>query len=226
MGSKKTKVKEDVVDEKKKDDSKDKKPVFKKKKLIEGVRGMVRITQMDIEGERKLKSALLKIKGVGKSLSKAFISASGLDADAMVGAMTDEQISKIEDVMKNPAKYNIPYYMFNRMSDPQTGEHRHLVSTDLSFTIKSDIDNLKKMRCYKGVRHELGQPVRGQRTRSSFRTGSQVGVVKTKQQPGAAPAGAGGGKPAAGAPAAAAGPAPAAKPAAGAAPAAKPAAKK
>ena len=207
MGSKKTKVKENVVEEKKDDKSKEKKPAFKKKKSIEGIRGIVRITQIDIEGERKLKSALLKIKGVGKSLNNAFISASGLDPEAMVGSLTDEQISKIEDVMKNPSKYKIPPYMFNRRSDPQTGDNIHLVSTDLSFITKSDIDNMKKMRCYKGVRHELGQPVRGQRTRCSFRTGSQVGVSKVKQQPGAA-------KPAAGASPAAAPAAPAAKPAA------------
>jgi hypothetical protein len=48
------------------------------------------------------------------------------------------------------------------------------------------------MRCYKGIRHELGLPCRGQRTRSSFRTGGIVGVVKKKQAPGAAPVAGGG----------------------------------
>ena len=73
-----------------------------------------------------------------------------------------------------------------------------MTSSELTFAVKSDIDSMKKMRCYKGIRHELGQPVRGQRTRSSFRTGGIVGVVKKKQVPGAAPvAPAAGAKPAA-----------------------------
>ncbi len=42
---------------------------------------------------------------------------------------------------------------------------------------------MRKIRCYKGIRHETGQPVRGQRTRSSFRTQKTVGVVKKKAQP-------------------------------------------
>jgi len=42
---------------------------------------------------------------------------------------------------------------------------------------------LKKMKSYKGWRHSLGQPVRGQRTRSHFRKGSAIGVMKTKAKP-------------------------------------------
>jgi small subunit ribosomal protein S13 len=188
MGSKKPRVKDDKVEEKKEDLSKEKKILAKKKKAIEGLRGIVRIVDIDVAGEKKLKSAVFKIKGIGKSLAKAFIITSGLDPDALVGAMTDEQIAKLEDVIKNPIKYGIPYHMLNRRFDPQTNEHRHLYGSELTFAVKSDIDNMRKIKCYKGVRHEIGQPVRGQRTRSSFRTGKQMGVVKKKQAPGAAPA--------------------------------------
>jgi small subunit ribosomal protein S13 len=196
MGAKKPRVKEEATEEKKDDKSKDKRPFMKKKKMIEGIRGIVRIAEIDVEGDKKVKNAMFKIKGVGKSLAKAFVIASSLDPNALIGSLNDEQIKKLEDVMRNPLKYGIPYHMLNRRFDPQTNEHRHLISSELTFSTRSDIDNLKKMRCYKGVRHELGQPVRGQRTRSSFRTGSQVGVVKKKLVPGAAPA-AGGAAPAA-----------------------------
>jgi small subunit ribosomal protein S13 len=200
MGQKKAKAKEEAFEEKKEaEKAKADKKAFvpKRKKMIEGIRGIVRIAEIDVEGDKKLKNAVFKIKGVGKSLSKAFIVASGLDPDAMIGSMNDEQLKKLEDVMKNPLKYGIPYHMLNRRFDPQTGEHKHLISSELTFANRSDIDSMKKMRSYKGIRHELGQPVRGQRTRSSFRTGAQVGVVKKKLAPGAAPTAAGGAAPAA-----------------------------
>lgn len=188
MGSRKPKLNEKAEEEKKEDKSKEKKVLVKKKKSLEGIRGIVRIADIDVEGDRKLKSAMFKIKGVGKSLAKSFVIASGLDPDTLVGSLNDEQIKKLEDVMRNPMQYGIPYHMLNRRFDPQTNEHKHLISSELTFSIRSDIDNMKKMRSYKGIRHELGQPVRGQRTRSSFRTGAQVGVVKKKLVPGVAPA--------------------------------------
>ncbi len=156
----------------------EKKVEKKKKKLIEGVRGIVRIAESDIMGERKMGIALIGIRGIGQSLSKAIPVAIGIDPNVMIGSLTDEQLQKLEDAVKNPIKYGIPYHMVNRQKDPVTGETMHLLSSELRFTIKSDIDNMRKMRSYKGIRHELGLPVRGQRTRASFRKGKRVGVVK------------------------------------------------
>ncbi len=153
---------------------------FKKKKLLEGVRGIVRIGEVDIEGDKKIRIALLKVKGVGKSLSKAFATAAGLDPEALIGSLSDEQIKKLEDVIRNPGNYGIPSHMFNRKFDPQTGEHKHLIGSELKLAVKFNIDSMRKIRSYKGVRHELGLPVRGQRTRSSFRKGVIVGVIKKK----------------------------------------------
>jgi small subunit ribosomal protein S13 len=224
MGSKKPKVNEEK-EQVKEDNAKEKKAIAKKKKMIEGIRGIVRIGEIDIEGEKKLRSALLKIKGVGKSLSKGFVIAAGLDPDAMIGSLNEEQIDKLEDVMKNPLNYGIPYHMLNRKFESQTGGHRHLISSELSLAVRADIDAMKKMRSYKGIRHELGLPVRGQRTRSSFRTGAGVGVVKKKLVPGAAPQ-AGAPSRGARAPAATVAPVQTAAPAKAATPTAVPAAKK
>jgi small subunit ribosomal protein S13 len=193
MGMRKSKEAEQKEDEKT-EKLKDKKAMMKKKKAIEGIRGIVRIGEIDVEGDKKIRIALLRIKGIGKSLSKALVVASGLNPEALIGSLTEEEMKKLEEVMKNPGNYGIPFHMLNRRLDPQTGENRHLISSELNLAIKSDIDAMKKMRCYKGIRHELGLPCRGQRTRSSFRTGGIVGVVKKKQAPGAAPAG-GAGKP-------------------------------
>jgi len=182
MGMRKPKHEE--KEEAKKEKPKEKKPE-KKRKIIEGVRGIVRIAEIDLDGSKKVRNAILGIKGVGKSLANGIVTASGLDSEALLGSLTEEQIKKLEDAIKNPSKYGIPYHMLNRRFDPSTRENRHLVSSELKLAVKSDIDFMKKIRCYKGVRHELGLPVRGQRTRSSFRTGMIVGVTKGKLRPGA-----------------------------------------
>ncbi len=202
------------------------------KKQIEGVRGIVRVCETNVDGTKKIRQALLKVKGVGYAVANAAPKMSG-SGNVRIGSLADEQIEKIEDVVRDPVKYGFPAHMVNRVNETFTGESHHLVESELALAIKTDIDFMKKIRCYKGVRHEIGQPVRGQRTRSSFRTGIQVGVARRGAAPakaaeGGAPAPAGkgaapaaGAKPAAGAPAGKA-PAPAAGKAAPAA--AKPAA--
>jgi small subunit ribosomal protein S13 len=150
----------------------------KKRKVIEGVRGIVRVAEKDVEGDKKIAHALLKIKGVGQSLAKAITHASGLDPNLMIGSLTDEQLEKLEDVIRNPAKYGIPIHMLNRRNDPFLGVDRHVVSSELVITQRGDIDFMKIIKSYKGIRHGLGLPVRGQRTRSSFRGGGMVGVAK------------------------------------------------
>lgn len=178
------------------------------KKQIEGVRGIVRVCETNVDGTKKIRQALLKVKGVGYAVANAAPKMSGF-GNVRIGSLTDEQIEKIEDVIKNPVNYGFPAHMVNRARETFTGESHHLVESELTLAVKTDIDFMKKIRCYKGVRHEIGQPVRGQRTRSSFRTGIQVGVTRKGA---AAPA-----KAAAAAPAAGKGAAPAtgAKPTSG-----------
>lgn len=175
------------------------------KKQIEGVRGIVRVCETNVDGTKKIRQALLKVKGVGYALANAVPKMSGF-GNVRIGSLTDEQIEKMEDVVKNPVKYGFPAHMVNRIRESFTGESHHLVESELTLAVKTDIDFMKKIRCYKGVRHEIGQPVRGQRTRSSFRTGIQVGVTRrgaaapAKAAEGAAPTPAGKGvAPAAGA---------------------------
>lgn len=229
MGKNVSKVKDESrLEEKKRVEQEKKEHSAKReaqKKQIEGVRGIVRVCETNVDGTKKIKQALLKVKGVGYALANATPKMSGF-GNVRIGSLTDEQLENLEDVIKNPVKYGFPAHMVNRVRETFTGESHHLVESELTLAVKTDIDFMKKIRCYKGVRHEIGQPVRGQRTRSSFRTGIQVGVTRrgaaapAKAAEGAAPAGKGaapaaGAKPAAGA---AAGKAPAtgAKPAAGA----------
>jgi len=72
--------------------------------------------------------------------------------------------------------------MKNRRSDPETGEEKHLVGTDLDMKKDFDIRRMKKIRSYRGIRHTSGLPVRGQRTRSNFRKKGQAVAVKRKKK--------------------------------------------
>ena len=197
-----------------------------KKKMIEGVKGIVRFAETDLDGTKKLANALLKVKGVGWATALAFTNAAGLDRNVLAGTLTDEQLAKLEQVVLNPTNFGIPAHLIDRRADPVEGGAKHIVSSVLAITKKTDIDSMKKIHSYKGVRHELGLPVRGQRTRTSFRTGMVVGVQKAKLGAAAKPA-VPGAAPAPGAPAATgAAPAAGAKlgaPAAGAKPTAAPA---
>jgi len=141
---------------------------------------IVRIINADIHGEKQLCHALTSISGVGYSFSASVCNVLNLDCYRKVGSLSMEEIKKIEDAIKNPSQYKIPSSLFNRKADPETGQDRHLLSSDLKLTTEFDIKMLKKIRSYRGIRHAMGLPVRGQRTRSNFREGKAVGVSKKK----------------------------------------------
>ena len=75
----------------------------------------------------------------------------------------------------------VPAWMTNRPKDVYTGEAKHLLGPDVTMARDDDVNMMRKIRCYKGIRHETGQKVRGQRTKSTGRTGATVGVKKTKE---------------------------------------------
>ena len=151
--------------------------------MPEEVKGIIRIAGTDIKGEKQLFQSLLKIKGVGGVLANAICKIHGFDRNRKVGTLNPEEIKKIEDTLKNPAKFGIPPWILNRRRDLETGENRHLIGVDLTFVQQQDIKRMINIKSYKGVRHMYGLPVRGQRTRSSFRKGRSVGVVRKKMMP-------------------------------------------
>jgi small subunit ribosomal protein S13 len=103
--------------------------------------------------------------------------------------LPDAEIDKLKKVIEQEASSILPIWMVNRRSDMTTGADKHIMGMDLSMTLREDLDLMKKMRSYKGIRHERGLRVRGQRTRSSGRTGAIVGVSRKKEgTPAAAPA--------------------------------------
>lgn len=139
---------------------------------------IVRIGGADIAGAKQIFHALRRIKGVSYSFSNAVCSVLNIDKKKRIGDFSDQELKKVEDVLNNPFKYNIPPWMVNRRKDYDDGLDKHIISTDVKFRKESDIKRLKSIRSYRGMRHALGLPVRGQKTRSHFRTGGTVGVKK------------------------------------------------
>ena len=142
---------------------------------------LIRISRTDIDGNKPLVRALQDIYGIGEAIAKAIIRVTKLDEKKLAGYLTDEEVKKIEEVLNDPAKFGIPSWMFNRRMDYYTGEDKHIIESDLTIARQEDINRLKKIRCYRGIRHELGLPCRGQRTKSTFRRGSTVGVSRRKK---------------------------------------------
>ena len=140
---------------------------------------LVRISRKDVNGNKTIEQALTEIKGVGISLSKTLCRTLDLDLDAKIGYIADEDVLKIEEILENPLDHGIPAWMLNRREDYVTGENIHLIESDLDMTLRDDLNRMKKTRSYKGRRHEVGLPVRGQRTKSTFRKSASVGVRRS-----------------------------------------------
>ena len=153
-------------------------------------RYILRIMGTDVQGTLKASYAVAQVKGVSLSLSNAVLKKAGVNPDLRVGYLTESDISKIEDVIREPAKYNLPSWLFNRRKDAETGKDLHLLSADLVLRTKMDIDEAKNIRSWRGYRHAYSLKVRGQRTKTTGRAGKALGVKKKTlmQKPGGAPA--------------------------------------
>ena len=139
---------------------------------------VVRILSKDIEGKTKVYPGLTQIKGVSWTLSNATCQALGIEKDKKIGALTDEEIDKIQKFLKNP---ELPGYLLNRRQDLETGEDKHLVGSDLELKVEFDVKRLKKIKSYRGLRHQAGLPLRGQRTKANFRRNRRKGAgIKKK----------------------------------------------
>jgi small subunit ribosomal protein S13 len=168
----------------------------------ENLKYIVRIAGTDLMGTKSIRASLNKIRGVSFNFGTICMNLLSLDPNRKVGSLEEDEVSKIEDLIKNPAKFKIPSFTYNRRKDSETGLDVHLVGADWDFQTKQDIENAKKLKSYVGIRHFYGLKLRGQRTGSRGagqrgRSGKTVGVIRdkivaAKQQAAAAEAGKGG----------------------------------
>lgn len=156
-------------------------PKAKAPKKLEGVkedfRYIVRMANTDLDGTRSVAYALTAIDGVGIRVSEAIADALGVPRYERLGNLSEEQTDKIEEALGKLGEV-FPEWMVNRPRDWETGLDLHAYGSDWDLRVRDDINRMKMIRSYKGVRHETGQKVRGQRTRSNGRTGLTVGVTK------------------------------------------------
>ena len=155
------------------------KPEFYQKRA--DFRNLVRILGTSVEGTRLIGFGLSQIRGCGRRLAQAIVRVSGYDENTRIGVLTDDDVAKLEEMIKDPIKYGIPIWMVNRQKDLRTGKNIHLVGNELELTNRSDVERMKRTRSWKGVRHSLHLKVRGQRTRTTGRSGLVVGYLRAKK---------------------------------------------
>jgi len=145
---------------------------------------IVRIANRDIKGERKFELALADIKGIGYRQAKIIAAKFNIDPSVRIGDLSEDKILEIRKYVENKEYADMPVWLLNHRKDITTGKDFNLLSNDLDLQVNDDINLMKKMRSYRGIRHEQGHKVSGQRTRSNGRKGLSIGVVRKKEEPG------------------------------------------
>ena len=156
---------------------------------------LIRILGNDIPGEKKILVGLTQIRGVGIMFANSIINHLKIDPNSKIGYLNSEQVASIEKVIENPESASFPIWFLNRRKDAETGKDLHLITSDIAFNVRNDIEREKSVFSWRGYRHMFGLKVRGQRTRCTGRKGGAVGVAKGGR---VMPAKGGAGAPAAG----------------------------
>jgi ribosomal protein uS13 len=133
-----------------------------------------------VDGKAKVDYGLTQIKGVGRRFAQAVLKTADIDPNLRMGALSEKNLNTLEEIILSPVENGIPNWMVNRKKDLRDGKDKHLLGNQLEITVKRDIDRMKKIKSYKGIRHQLGLKVRGQRTKSTGRHGLVIGVQRKK----------------------------------------------
>jgi small subunit ribosomal protein S13 len=109
---------------------------------------MPRIIGIDIPNDKRLEVSLTYLYGIGRSLSKEILASLSLDPNMKAGSLSDEEVAKLNAVLQS----------------------EYVVEGDLRRQVQNNIKRLISIHSYRGLRHRVGLPVRGQRTRTNSRT--------------------------------------------------------
>ncbi|MHA1486147.1 MAG: 30S ribosomal protein S13 [Promethearchaeota archaeon] len=133
-----------------------------------------------VDGNAKIEYGLTQIRGIGMRFAQAIVRVAKISPDLRIGAIPEKDLNRIEEIIIAPIANGIPAWMVNRKKDIVTGENLHIIGNRLELSVRRDIDRMKRIRSYKGVRHHQGLKVRGQKTKSTGRHGLVVGVIRSK----------------------------------------------
>ncbi|MCX7744643.1 MAG: 30S ribosomal protein S13 [Flavobacteriales bacterium] len=109
---------------------------------------MARIAGIDLPKNKRGEIGLTYIYGIGRSTARKILDSAGIDRDIKVGEWNDEQLTKIRNYINNELK----------------------VEGALRSEVQLSIKRLMDIGCYRGIRHRVGLPVRGQKTKNNCRT--------------------------------------------------------
>ena len=146
--------------------------------LSEQYENLIRILGNDIPGEKKTLIGLTQIRGIGYMFANSMLQILKINPDSRIGTLSVEQVSSIEKMIQDPKSQNFPTWFLNRQKDIVTGDDMHLITSDIAFNLRNDIEREKGVFSWRGYRHMYGLKVRGQRTRCTGRKGGAVGVAK------------------------------------------------
>lgn len=109
---------------------------------------MARIAGVDLPREKRIEIGLTYIYGIGRSKSNEILSKTGINPDTRVRDLTDDEVGKLRDII----------------------DKEYVVEGDVRREVSLNIKRLMEIGCYRGRRHKMGLPVRGQRTKTNART--------------------------------------------------------
>ena len=109
---------------------------------------MPRVIGIDIPDNKRLEVSLTYIYGVGRKLANQIIDELGLNKDMRAKTLNEDQIAELNAILQS----------------------KYVVEGDLRRQVQNNIKRMIGINCYRGMRHRLGLPVRGQRTRTNART--------------------------------------------------------
>ena len=141
---------------------------------------ILRMQNTNVDGKHKVMFALRVIKGIGRRFANLVCKIAQIDLSRRAGELTEAEQNKISDILAKPLDYGIPKWFLNRQRCIKDGSFSQLISNVCDTRLREDLERMKKMRLHRGLRHYWGIKVRGQRTKSSGRTGKTLGVTKKK----------------------------------------------
>jgi small subunit ribosomal protein S13 len=141
----------------------------------EDIRYFVRIGQSDLDGTKSAERALSELNGVGRRTARIICQDVGIDRTATFGGLDEETIEAVVEQIDDYSDA-VPGWLTNHRNGYFTGETTHETGNDLEMTRRQDVNRMKMIDSYRGVRHKRGKKVRGQRTKSTGRTEGTVGV--------------------------------------------------
>ena len=124
---------------------------------------MARLVGVDLPNDKRIEISLTYIFGIGRSSAVKILEQTGVDPDTRGKDLTDDEVNRLRELIDRDYK----------------------VEGDLKREVSLNIKRLIEIGCYRGRRHRLGMPVRGQRTKTNARTRKgpkRASVAKKKKQ--------------------------------------------